>query len=322
MKSINSFEEPYVEENDVQQMNFSLLPQEMIEKILFLVPNLYYYLTLNLVDRHWHEIIITHISKDEIFINHFTKEKLRQDFMMKEAMVSIFRHYFNIYHHQSINIFHVMVLNQFIVDRNEIENHKNNLDVFYFKPDDTIDIKIFIKALFMIKLNLSSKIKDHLKSIKKITRKYTYVAAAFGHIEILEYLNERNVSFDVKTSANAARFNNLDCLIYLHENGYPWDEECCELASEYGHLEVLKYLHENGCPWNEKCCEIASQNGHLEVLNYLHENDCTMRGREQCWKCSTKVGPFSKCGRCKIAIYCGRECQQKDWPNHKPFCNV
>ena len=30
--------------------------------------------------------------------------------------------------------------------------------------------------------------------------------------------------------------------------------------------------------------------------------------------------PFLKCGRCKAAIYCSKECQEKDWEAHKAIC--
>jgi len=29
---------------------------------------------------------------------------------------------------------------------------------------------------------------------------------------------------------------------------------------------------------------------------------------------------LSKCGNCGIAIYCSRDCQLKDWSDHKDFC--
>lgn len=29
---------------------------------------------------------------------------------------------------------------------------------------------------------------------------------------------------------------------------------------------------------------------------------------------------ISRCGRCKTAFYCSRECQAQDWPSHKKTC--
>lgn len=37
------------------------------------------------------------------------------------------------------------------------------------------------------------------------------------------------------------------------------------------------------------------------------------------WEC-TKTTSLSKCARCKVVMYCGRECQKKDWAVHKFSC--
>jgi len=41
-----------------------------------------------------------------------------------------------------------------------------------------------------------------------------------------------------------------------------------------------------------------------------------------CYKCkkSEEVDKFSRCARCHIAKYCGRECQTADWPAHRKVC--
>ena len=56
----------------------------------------------------------------------------------------------------------------------------------------------------------------------------------------------------------------------------------------------------------------------------------------KCEKCEIKEGSIRtdpltgeeemiellRCVRCKIAWYCGRECQEEDWPYHKLNCNI
>src|SRR5579863_10764135 len=41
----------------------------------------------------------------------------------------------------------------------------------------------------------------------------------------------------------------------------------------------------------------------------------------QCNFCHDSLtGLINKCSRCQIAIYCGVDCQKKDWPSHKKEC--
>lgn len=42
--------------------------------------------------------------------------------------------------------------------------------------------------------------------------------------------------------------------------------------------------------------------------SYCHNRECNLRNAH-------KV-----CSKCKIAVYCCKECQVKDWPDHKHFC--
>jgi hypothetical protein len=38
--------------------------------------------------------------------------------------------------------------------------------------------------------------------------------------------------------------------------------------------------------------------------------------------CASKGTPFQLCSRCKTVSYCSRECQEKDFPDHKKHCKV
>lgn len=39
-----------------------------------------------------------------------------------------------------------------------------------------------------------------------------------------------------------------------------------------------------------------------------------------CGKSETEEAPLLFCGRCQGKCYCGKECQQSDWPSHKSKC--
>ena len=61
--------------------------------------------------------------------------------------------------------------------------------------------------------------------------------------------------------------------------------------------------------------ESTSKKSNARLLRERHSrcNHCGYIGKE---------GALQKCGRCKDAYYCSKECQKKAWPAHKPVCNA
>ena len=43
---------------------------------------------------------------------------------------------------------------------------------------------------------------------------------------------------------------------------------------------------------------------------------------KECEVCCKKVDKILYCSKCKLANYCGKECQIKNWPEHKQVCHV
>ena len=35
-----------------------------------------------------------------------------------------------------------------------------------------------------------------------------------------------------------------------------------------------------------------------------------------------KLVKVQKCGKCRMVNYCSQDCQEKDWPEHKPLCKM
>lgn len=48
--------------------------------------------------------------------------------------------------------------------------------------------------------------------------------------------------------------------------------------------------------------------------------DQTMPSPSQCSLCSRTNVPLHACTRCKITLYCAKECQARDWASHKAYC--
>lgn len=54
---------------------------------------------------------------------------------------------------------------------------------------------------------------------------------------------------------------------------------------------------------------------------YKVQIDISPEAYEACWNCNEKSDKLLKCVKCKVALYCRRECQKLDWKNiHKLIC--
>ena len=73
------------------------------------------------------------------------------------------------------------------------------------------------------------------------------------------------IPWNIWTRALAAARGHLEVLQWARENDCPWDEETCSNAALDGHLEVLQWARENGCPWNELTRELAASKGYVET---------------------------------------------------------
>lgn len=56
----------------------------------------------------------------------------------------------------------------------------------------------------------------------------------------------------------------------------------------------------------------------LFMKELLHKNEL----KEYCFRCErwTMFKKQTRCGGCRIAVYCSTHCQKKDWLKHKQFC--
>lgn len=55
-----------------------------------------------------------------------------------------------------------------------------------------------------------------------------------------------------------------------------------------------------------------------EAVIHSYKSSSDPMAGDECIMCSN-LG-LLRCGRCRSAIYCSKECQKDDWKNHKPFC--
>lgn len=101
-------------------------------------------------------------------------------------------------------------------------------------------------------------------------------AAAFGNIDIMNYLWKISCPYDEHLCSKAARNGHLHILKWARSQNPPiqWDEYTFINAVKYGDEEILNWLYLEKCPWNESTCEAAAKAGNLHLLKWLRNLKC------------------------------------------------
>jgi len=96
-----------------------------------------------------------------------------------------------------------------------------------------------------------------------------------------------------------------------------WNEDTYENINTSGAIETLKYLYENECEWEEYKYDDKGIFDPMKTIRYLYSS-----GNKICYVCDMYSSNTKICSKCKIARYCSRECQIKDWNEHKHICGT
>lgn len=105
------------------------------------------------------------------------------------------------------------------------------------------------------------------------------LAAAHGHLSILQYLHEEPHACEWQDElfSAAASGGHLHILQYAYDGKCPMDlnnTESCERAAKGGHLPCLQWLRAHNFPWDSKTCSEAAAGAHWETLRWALENGC------------------------------------------------
>jgi hypothetical protein len=103
-------------------------------------------------------------------------------------------------------------------------------------------------------------------------------AAEDGKVEILIWGEESGYDLkhllDENAMAKAALNGHIEVVKYMRQLDVSWNTVTCRNAALNGHLELLKWVRANHCPWNSWTCACAARNGHLELLKWARSNQC------------------------------------------------
>ncbi|KYQ91905.1 hypothetical protein DLAC_07141 [Tieghemostelium lacteum] len=98
------------------------------------------------------------------------------------------------------------------------------------------------------------------------------IAAAYGHLDVVDYLNSTNTPFEITPFAiykttQLGKFENLKELV---SRGFPVSSSVLSMASKKGHFEIVKYLVETlNHSVDNTSVKGAMKHNHYEILEYL-----------------------------------------------------
>jgi hypothetical protein len=96
------------------------------------------------------------------------------------------------------------------------------------------------------------------------------VAAASGHVHVLQWAKQHDAVFTEDTMVCAAAYGHTVVCEYLHAQQCPIGGVACTAAAHRGHVDTLKWLLEHGYPCIERLLwRVAAEQGHVAVLDYL-----------------------------------------------------
>jgi hypothetical protein len=99
-------------------------------------------------------------------------------------------------------------------------------------------------------------------------------AACAGHRDCLSFLHGVNAHWDEFTASFTAQRGQLACLMFMVEQGCRLFPLITMSAAENGHIDCLQYLHAQGCPWDAGITRKAAAGGHLECLMFAVKKGC------------------------------------------------
>ncbi|GJE87541.1 zinc finger MYND domain-containing protein [Phanerochaete sordida] len=134
-------------------------------------------------------------------------------------------------------------------------------------------------------------------------------------------------------------------LMFEVKHSNRWHCEFCNKLARESHMNFLSWMHLTPpkvviyvhllCDTRGSVCfrrvrenerEMAALTGQPpENMPAPHVPGVVYPAAAACTKCerdSTIDKTMSRCGRCKLARYCSKECQTADWPRHKTNCKV
>ncbi len=108
---------------------------------------------------------------------------------------------------------------------------------------------------------------------------------------------------------------NICCGWVMRNSSVPLPKELTQVAASQ-----IFTPQEYAIEWHEQHKTILCQL-HQDLGGNVDHDSIKMLSDAGCFSCGKMDKQMKRCGACKIARYCSKECQKRDWRNHIALCN-
>lgn len=115
-------------------------------------------------------------------------------------------------------------------------------------------------------------------------------------------------------------------LVYVascHVQTYNHHELLASVSSYDPHESFVMYTIYKGSLGMRDRLVILNKRDVAETAGDERKNDttgCFVLHDKRCHYCTASPTTLFACAKCKVTKYCNKQCQTKDWPDHKPTC--
>lgn len=115
------------------------------------------------------------------------------------------------------------------------------------------------------------------RDLKKFTQISAY-AAKGGHVELLQWLDERDFPMELFILRDAVLNRHRSVIEWAETKGlFVRDADATPLAAVLGDVGLLKYLKSKGCTWTPETLSSAAESGSIDTVRYLFEDGAPWR---------------------------------------------
>lgn len=183
----------------------------------------------------------------------------------------------------------------------------------YYRPDKKMSRDTALE-IFNITIQLTGRISPfYMDCLPMLSYLYPLLDTYEAFLKECELIDFESFGFDLEAFPNHVH-KSLTAFICAKIMSM---EENADVTEKHKNALVLKYLDKA-----EEFLDGDTNSPAFEEIQLLRKEINTPKHScKVCSKSESSSKSLLRCSRCRKVRYCGKECQKKDWPEHKKICS-